>query len=64
MTEHRLQLVKKFFINQIKQKQGVDHFGTSGTIFGLRYVPKCHQNKHGHSIDRYSNSKSMFNFGF
>ena len=62
MTENRLQIANKFYINQIKQKQGNYHFGTSGTIFGLGYGPKCHRNKHGHSIDRYSNSKSAFKF--
>ena len=60
MIEPRLQLVKKFYINQIKSKHGVYHFGTSGTIFGLGYGPKFHQNKHVHSIDRYSNRKSVF----
>ena len=60
MTENRLQIANKFYINQIKQKQGNYHFGTSGTIFGLLYGPKCHRNKHGHSVDQYSNSKSLF----
>ena len=60
MTEPRLQLVKKFYTSQIKPKHGVYHFGTSGTIYGLGYGPKFHQNKHGHSIDCYSNRKSLF----
>ena len=60
MTNSRLQLANKFFVNQVKPKHGVYHFGTSGTIYGLGYGPKCHRNKHGHSIDRYANSKSTF----
>ena len=64
MTESRLQLVKKFYINQIKSNHGVYHFGTSGTIYGLGYGPKFHRNKFGHSIDRYSNSKSFTFFIF
>ena len=60
MTENRSQIANKFYINQIKQKQGNYHFGTSGIIYGLGYGPKCHRNEHGHSVDRYSNSKSAF----
>ena len=57
ITDERYELVSKYYVNQVKQKQGSYHFGTSGTIFGLGYGPKCHRNKDGHSIDRYSNSE-------
>ena len=57
MTEPDFEVAKKYYINQIKQNSGRYHFGTSGTIFGLGYGPKCHRNEHGHSIDRYSSSK-------
>jgi len=60
ITDRRYELVNKFYFNQIKQNQGNYHFGTSGKIFGLGYGPKCHKNEHGHSIDRYSNSKYFF----
>ena len=60
ITDERYELINKYYINQIKQKQGSYHFGTTGTIFGLGYGPKCHRNKDGHSIDRYSNSEYMF----
>ena len=62
MTESSLEIVEKFYINQIKQKHGNYHFGTSGTIYGLGYGPKFHRNEHGNSIDRYSNSKFMSTF--
>ena len=62
MTDSRLQLVNKFFINQVKPKHGVYHCGTSGAIYGLGYGPKCHPNKYGHSINLYANSKSMLIF--
>ena len=64
MTENRLEITEKFFINQIKQKNGNCHFGTSGTIYGLGYEPKFYRNENGHSIDRYPNSKFMFNLSF
>ena len=35
MTERHLEIAEKFYINQIKQKHGNYHFGTSGTIYGL-----------------------------
>ena len=60
MTEPCLQLVKKIYTNQIKLKHGLYHFGISCTIYRLGYGPKFHRNKHGHSIDRYSNCKSLF----
>ena len=60
ITDERYELISKYYINQIKQKQGSYHFWTSGTIYGLGYGPKCHRNKDGHSIDQYSNSKFMF----
>ena len=60
LTEERFNLASKFYINQIKQSQGAYHFGTSGTIYGFGYGPKCHRNQFGHSIDRYSNSKYLF----
>ena len=59
LSEKDIQLTKKFYINQVKQQCGNYHFGTAGTIFGLGYGPKCHQNQHGHSIDRFSNSKYL-----
>ena len=64
MTESRLAIAEKFYINQIKQKHGNYHFGTSGTIYGLGYGPKFHRNEHGHSIDRYSNSKFILTLFF
>ena len=57
MPQSNHDLVKKFYINQIKNGSGSYHFGTSGTIYGLGYGPKFHKNQYGHSIDRYSNSK-------
>ena len=62
ITDDRHDLIKKFYVNQIKQNQGTYHFGTSGTIFGLGYGPKCHKNKDGHSIDRYSSSEFLLYF--
>ena len=61
ITDERYELVNKFYFNQIKQNQGTYHFGTSGKIFGLGYGPKFRKNEHGHSINRYSNSK-FFSF--
>ena len=64
MTKNRLEIAENFFINQIKQKNGNYHFGTSGTIHGLGYGPTFHRNENGHSIDQYSNSKFMFDLIF
>ena len=64
MTENWLQIANKFYINQIKQKQGNYHFGTPEKNVDLGYGLKCHRNKHGHSVDQYSNSKSVFKFIF
>ena len=60
LSEERFNLTSRFYINQIKQTHGAYHFGTSGTIYGLGYGPKCHRNQFGHSIDRYSTSKYLF----
>ena len=57
ITDERYDLIKRYYVNQVKQNHNTYHFGTSGTIFGLGYGPKCHRNKDGHSIDRYSNSE-------
>ena len=57
MPQSKHELIKKFYINQIKNGSGSYHYGTSGTIYGLGYGPKFHKNQHGHSIDRYSTSK-------
>ena len=57
MTQPNQEMVNKFHINQKKKNSSSYHFGTSGTIFGLGYGPKCHCNEHGYSIDRYSNSE-------
>ena len=59
LSEKDIQLTKKFYANQVKQKSCNYHFGTAGTIFGLGYGPKYYQNQHGHSIDRFSNSKYL-----
>ena len=57
LNDKQLDISNKYFVNQVKQKKGNYHYGTSGTVFGLGYGPKFHQNEHGHSIDRFSNSK-------
>ena len=57
MPQSNHDVVKKFYINQIKNGSGSYHFRTSGTIYGLGYGPKFHKCQHGHSIDRYSSSK-------
>ena len=62
MTESHLEIVENCYINQIKQKHGNYHFGTSGTLHGLGYGPKFHRDEHGHSIDQYSNSKCILTF--
>ena len=62
LNKERLDISNKFYINQVKQKQGNYHYGTSGTIFGLGYGPKFYQNEHGHFIDRFSNSEFTYHF--
>ena len=62
LNKEHLDLCKKFYVNQVKQKQGIYHYGTSGTIFGLGYGPKFYQNVLGHSVDRYSNSEFTYHF--
>ena len=44
LNKEPLEIANKFFINQIQQKQGNYHYGTSGTIFGLGYGPKFYRN--------------------
>ena len=45
LNKERLDISNKFYINQVKQKQGNYHYGTSGNFFGLGYGPKFYQNE-------------------
>ena len=57
IVEDDIDLMKKYFINQIAIKKGNYHFNTSGTIYGLGYGPKSNRNEYGHSVCRFANSK-------
>ena len=52
-----LDLMNRFFINQVSAKKGNYHFNMTGTIYGLGYGPKYNKNKYGHSIDKFANRK-------
>ena len=60
MSKNCIELAKMFFTNQVKQKYGNYHFQMSGTIFSLGYGPRYHCNKHGLSIDCFSDSEYTF----
>ena len=55
-----LDLMKRFYINQIAIKKGNYHFNTTGTIYGLGYGPKSNRNEFGHSVCKFANSKFLF----
>ena len=54
-----LDIMKRFYINQIAIKKGNYHFNTTGTIYGLGYGPKSNRNEFGHSVCKFANSKYL-----